>query len=177
MSSFNWPSRSTGVGTYLPLSGGTLSGPLTVNGQLIGKGTTSGDNAAAGYIGEYIEAVVSSGTAWPGTTTQYCDLASIALGAGDWDVTGIADINTNGASVTYMDLGISKTSGNSSTGLSFGQNYLELSASNGFNHGGLSIPNYRINVTGPTTVYLKGNAGFSGGTPQYGCRISARRPR
>lgn len=158
----------------------TISGAKTFDGQLIGKGTATNDSAAAGYIGEVISsaAVANSNSA---ATTVWDDLTSISLTAGDWNVTGMAEWDTNGATITQFQAGISTTSGNDTTGLNIGDNYIYIeqgSSSTAIKSFPLVIANYRISLTGTTTVYLKRQAIFSAGTPRTrGYRISARRVR
>jgi len=155
-------------------SSGTTKIAITSTGAAI-AGTNTNDSAAAGYVGEYVSSAVTATNY--GATNVWGDLTSISLTAGDWDVTAVAFINVNGATMTYADTGISVTSGNSSTGLVFGDNYLEINAVPTFNTG-ISIPAYRISIASTTTVYLKYRAGYSaGGPPTAAGRLSARRVR
>jgi hypothetical protein len=156
-----------------------ICGQFDSTGAFSAKGTTTNNSAASGYIGEYIESVV--GVISAPTSTQYGDLTSISLTAGDWDVTAVTMFNSNGATWSACGNGISVTSGNSGTGLVLGSNRL------GSNFASSSttpiaqssvIPSYRMSLSSTTTVYLKFTATYSAGTPQtYGGRISARRVR
>lgn len=145
------------------------------------RGTTTNDSAAAGYVGQYTESVVAAGTSIPNATTQYGDLTSISLTAGDWDVTAVVSFVANGATVTAFDIGISTTSGNSGTGLAYGNNEIDfaggLTASAAFTRMALVLPSYRVSIASTTTHYLKLYAAYTVATPQYGCRLSARRVR
>lgn len=159
----------------------TIAGTKTFSGQLIGKGTATNDSAAAGYIGEYIESLVSSNTS-VGTSGQYFDATSITLTAGDWDVTGLLTIKSNSATFTstYFAIGISTTTGNSATGLVEGVNDFDYGAvvPTTFSNFGMSVPTYRMSVAGSTVVYLKGFVQvYTVGTPKYTCRLSAWRRR
>lgn len=141
-------------------------------------GTTTNDAAAAGYVGEYIESVQTA-TSVP-TSTQYGDLTSITLSAGDWDVSAASYFDRNGATWQLVTIGISITSGNSTTGLVFGSSQIEeswASTSTAVLEKGLVIPSYRMSVNGSTTVYFKMMATYSVATPQLRGRISARRVR
>jgi len=142
------------------------------------KGTTTNDSATAGDVGEYVQSVVADVSV--GTTAQYYDITSISLTAGDWDVTGIVMYLRNGASWTGIELGISQTTGNSGTGLVAGSNAVysyPAAASTVYNYVTLSIPSFRILLSGNSTVYLKGYAEYTAATPiRYG-RLSARRVR
>jgi len=142
------------------------------------RGTTAGDAAAAGMVGEYVESVVPSGSV--GTASQYFDITSIPLTAGDWDVTGIGMYLRNGASWTGIEIGISQTSGNSGTGLVPGSSniyYYPAAAGTTQNYVSLSIPSYRISLSGNSTVYLKGYLEYTAATPTRYGRLSARRVR
>ena len=63
-------------------------GAATFLGTMVSKGFADGSNAAAGNVGEYAEAVfspainISSATVW--------NIGTLALTAGDWDITGTA---------------------------------------------------------------------------------------
>ncbi len=140
------------------------------------KGVSTTTDATAGNVGEYVESLVTTPTNIPGATTAWGDLTSISLGAGDWDVTGLASFNANGALLTSGQIGISTTSGNSATGLTNGVNvgWVTLTNSTTINRDGL-VPSYRMSLSGTTTVYLKANFAYTVATPQYTCRLSARR--
>jgi hypothetical protein len=151
----------------------------TINSQLIFKGTATNDSAAAGYVGEVFRGVQSTYTNFP-TSTQYGDGTSIALTAGDWDLSAIMVTNINGATWSLNELGISSTTGNSSSGLTGGDNHVFGAWANTatvITSMGLAIPSFRVQLTGNTTYYLKVSATYTAGTPQYKCRLSARRVR
>lgn len=155
----------------------SVAGAKTFTTQLIGKGTATNDSAAAGYIGEYIESVVSA-VNYP-TSTQYGDATSIALTAGDWDVSADAEIDVNGTTFTELNLGISVTTGNSSTGLTTGSNTSRLLYSANpatLQRTQMTVPVYRLSLSGSATVYLKYKATYSS-SPQIYARLSARRVR
>lgn len=156
-----------------------VAGAKTFTTQLIGKGTTTNDDAAAGYIGEYIAATATA-TNFPSSGT-YGDFASISLTAGDWDVSLIGSINRNAATVTEYRMGISITSGNSSTGLQTGDSQAAFSGTTALatvNELPFVVPSLRKSYSGTTTTYFKFLATFSAGTPQVSFgRISGRRVR
>lgn len=148
-------------------------------GQLIGKGTTTNDNAQAGYIGESTETVNSTSVAFP-TTDELGDGASLSLTAGDWELTATMEADSNGATWSQTQIGISVTSGNSATGLTIGSNRLRFSfgsTSTAVLRVPLTIPMYRLTLSATTTVYLKVYSSYSAGSPTYRCRLSARRRR
>lgn len=152
-----------------------VSGTLTGTGQLIGAGSTNGSNAAAGIIGEYFTSGAQGPTNAP-ATTQYGDLASIPLTAGDWDVTFPVELIQNGSTLTKAFFGISTHTGNDGTGLVSGDNFFPICFSTSFAQSGNSLT-YRINISTPQTVYAKMYSEYSAGTPQFRGRISARRAR
>lgn len=143
-------------------------------------GTNTNDSASAGYIGEYISSVVGV-TAVP-SSNVYGDATSITLSAGDWDVTGVI-LYDQGTPATWSntEIGISTTSGNSATGLTFGDNYFTSRWANSSTTPTFStmvLPNVRMSLSGSTVVYLKMRLTYSANTPNItGARISARRMR
>lgn len=155
------------------------TGYLTVgaSNNIVGSDGTA--DAATGNIGQYISSSVSTPTNVPGATTAWGDMTSISLTAGDWDVTGIADYTANGSTMSAgLYTGISTTSGNSATGLNIGDNEVCIPvASAAAPNRTATIAAVRMRITSTTTVYLKENATYVTATPQYTCRLSARRVR
>lgn len=176
---------TNGAGTITlsaPQNIGTSSnvsfGSGTFSGQLKGNGTTTNDNASAGQIGEYISSTISSPTNFP-TSGQFGDLTHINLTAGDWDVSA-ALWGAVGANWSNFAIGISSSTGNSSTGLTLGDNYIQnifATTSSIPSQQGLSIPSYRVSLAGSTTIYLKYFANWTVTVPTAQGRISARRIR
>jgi len=169
--------------------------PATANGANLGQislpwatlytsgiaGTTTNGNATAGNVGEYIESVV--GVVNLPASTQSGELTSIALTAGDWDVSLTVKFQQNAAVYTnsHLTLLLGTASGNNQTGAVDGSSKLDFygqTATTIENVSG-SIPCIRVSLAAPATYYLKVYAGtYSSGTPQtYGARISARRIR
>lgn len=169
------------------LNGTTLTLSSTVNSNLSFDntsthgivGSTTNDAAAAGNVGEYKESAHTGNTNLPISSGQWGDITSLSLTAGDWLVTAIAPVNQNGAtSFTFLDYGISTTSGNSSTGLNIGQNYFESPAPGAAADVTIIVPTYRISLSGTTTIYFKVNTTFATATPiTQGYRLSAWRVR
>lgn len=156
------------------------SGQITFSPTTTGiKGTTTNDNAAAGNVGEYIEATVSNQNY--GTNNQWADITSISLTAGDWDVTLITNNYRNTstqAQFTLTEIGISTTTGNSSTGLIVGSNQIDYSnGTTGIEEIGLTIAGYRQSLSATTTIYGKVFGSYSAGQPKIWARLSARRIR
>ncbi len=177
----------TQLGTKAPLASPTFTGTVTTPGLSSTDniafspttkgitGTTTNDNAAAGNVGESVRGY-SAGHNATGTG-QWFDVTSISLTAGDWDIAGQINFNLAGATATQMNGGVSITTGNSATGLTLGDNWLQTSVPNSIFDTSVCVASYRLSLSGPTTVYLKGNIAFSAGTPNAYGRISARRVR
>lgn len=177
-----WTDRDTGVyspgADNLALScGGTKVLDAKASGVAI-IGTNTNSSATAGWVGEYLESTVTAFTAWPATTAQYGDGTSLSLTAGDWDVTAVAEFRDNGATIAGIsEMGIGTASGNSSTGLVGGSNAVGIAAFGATTWWGGAVPNFRVSLSATTTYYLKLFLTYSAGTPQYRCRLSARRVR
>ena len=142
-------------------------------------GTTTNDNACTGCYGEYKSsaAIVLANFA---TSTQYSDVASISLTAGDWDVTACLNAYNNGATGTNFFVGISSTSGNSGAGMTQGVELLGshfASATDATGNASQCIPSLRISLSSTKTYYLKSRGSYTIGTPQKLGNISARRAR
>jgi hypothetical protein len=142
-------------------------------------GTNTNDSAAAGFVGEVIESVAGFTNA--PTSGQYGDLTSISLTAGDWSVSVYGTWAINTATVPAgndSDVGVSTTTGNSSTGLvagdTVGIDFLVASTRTQVN---ISIPPKRFSLSATTTVYLKYRSNYSAGVPQCAGRITATRRR
>lgn len=111
----------------------------------------------------------------------YGDATSISLSSGNWLVNCMGVLTEGNLEVhSGFHLGISTTSGNSSTGLTTGDNlaiFGNSSTLETFDYPiTLSIPSYRMSLSSTTTVYLKYQAWWSGnGAPLLSSRISAIR--
>lgn len=180
------PSTTAGTikvktGVNLTLDGDAVvlaNAALNRTGGIAVQGTNTNDDAPAGRFGEFLQQRVTSFTDVPGATTAWADATSKSLTAGDWDVTAVLTMSLNGATMTSFDVGISTTSGNDATGLQEGDNWVQnASLPVGTVHQGVSVPSFRMSLSGTTTVYLKLRAAYAVATPQYTCRLSARRVR
>ena len=142
-------------------------------------GTTTNDSAAAGLVGQYIESIATDTVAV--TSTNYGDLTSISLTAGDWDVSAVVYWDNNGATWTIAQYGISTTAGNNGVGLSAGENFISNAWASSATTPTIltgSIAPYRMSLASTTTVYLKYRSTYSaGGPPHSQGRLSARRVR
>lgn len=149
---------------------GPVAAPVVIN------GVTNAGDAAAGKVGEYLTAN-ASGVNQPTSGTPV-NVTSLALTAGDWDVTGSISFTPAGTTTVARLIGsLSLT-----TGVSGGSNsgaYLQLADTN-LTTGSLqtfSIGMLRVSVSGATTVFLVANATFGVSTMAHAGIIRARRVR
>lgn len=134
------------------------------------SGTTTNDNAPAGFIGEYATA---TGTNSPGTATP-SNVTSISLTAGDWDVQGSIQTNTGG-SITGGAVYLSTTSAAVDPGFPNNGAYLTLNVPAGTNvRAPIGIARFSLAAT--TTVYLVSNISYTVSNTNTGF-IWARRAR
>ena len=112
-------------------------------------GTATNDNAAAGIIGEWIESFVSLSL-----TTATMNITSIALTAGDWDLS--ACVNYNGSKAnSRLTLGISLVSATFEGSYGKEKNMNLVSSTSSF--GSAEIPRLRKSLAAAATVYLVGS--------------------
>src|SRR5271165_2517621 len=114
-------------------------------------GVANGSNATAGHVGEYIFSVFPSGG--PFGNGVWGDESSINLTAGDWDITLVEQLNSNGSDANMFEIGISTTSGNSTSGLSLGDNLVESTVANSLLN--QIVPSWRFSSTASFTIYAK----------------------
>jgi hypothetical protein len=133
-------------------------------------GTTTNNNAAVGYIGEFVSSLVQNVTVVAsGTGTN---LTSISLTAGDWDITGV--LTLYGSGNRSFGISISTTSGVFNSG-SRGLNFTWGAGDTTAGVGSVSIPRIRASLSSTTTYYLNGIGSVS--TDTYDGYITARRVR
>ena len=166
-----WP--ITGVVTSSAALVGAVNATITTPTILTPtiQGITSGSNAGAGNVGEFISATASSFSL---TTSTPANATSISLTAGDWDVSGGFTITASSNVMSNAVCGWSTTS----AGFGSPGTYMQVgmaSGSVGTWAGG--IPVGRLNITSTTTVYMVCEAIFSSGTASVGGIIQARRIR
>lgn len=174
---------ATGGKPLISATGGDTNIILQLQGKGTGgveiEGTATNDNAAAGYVGEVISSVVTSGSAVSLTTGNYATVTSISLTAGDWDVFGMVVLNlTSATGVTDEIAGISATAGSQTFGPIDTPANRKLSPS--YSPGAANsypLSAGRITLTGTTTYYLQGRSAFSGGSASAYGHIWARRSR
>ncbi len=122
------------------------------------KGTMTNDNAATGYVGEYVSSTVTSGSAVSLTTTTVANVTSISLSAGDWDVSGVVGFTGSGYTLTYVQSGTSTVSATlGSVGSYDSRNTVSSPAVNEEQ----VVPTQRYSLSATTTVYLVARASFT----------------
>jgi len=139
-------------------------------------GTSTNDAAATGYVGESVESFAGPVSA-PASNT-FGDITSITLTAGNWDVSCIvSSILNTGTSITSVSGGLGNASGTSGLGLTNGDTQGYSVPPTAQYQPIITIPAKRVSIASTTTYYLKMWMSYSGGTPQFQGRISARRVR
>lgn len=182
----NWFSGTLGSNLYSINYGGSSGSPsgstvlFTINPSTNAvsiSGTNTNDNAAAGFVGQYVESIISANTNVPGASGVWADCTSISLTAGDWQLTSIIEVIPNGATMNGPNqLGIGVNAGTNITDLVRGSNLTTVNNSSSENRGGM-LGGYRLSLATTTTVYMKFNAVFTVATPQFNGRLSAVRTR
>jgi len=160
--------------TYYKIFGvTTFGGELNV--EMVG-GTTTNNNAPAGFVGEYVETIVAPASAVALVTATWKTVTSISLSPGDWDVTSSVGLSLAGSTtVTYFQSNISSATDNA--GLD------ENRSSTPYPGTTLSVNPKQVNVTTRysvsvnTIVYLTAIAAFAVSTCGAYGKISARRVR
>ena len=164
------PTTNQMGGNFLPLSGGTMTGPLAL------VGVTDGSNALAGQVGEVIAVNVTTPVSL--TTAVPAVVASVSLTAGDWDVSGeIWSVTFNSATLVLGALGPSTTLGGSSA-LNSSRGQLQVNTA-GTLQGSvvMALRPCRASLSAPGTYYLMAQANFASGAPTATGNIIARRAR
>jgi hypothetical protein len=129
------------------------------------KGTTTNDSATAGYLGEYISSSIEVGSAvsFAVSGTAY-NITSVSLTAGNWHCTGmVSDNPAAGTTTTYVSGAISTTSATIPTIPNAG-GWGQWAGSVDGNISKTASFAKRVPLASTTTVYLVGQAGFSGST-------------
>jgi hypothetical protein len=150
-------------GAYLPLAGGTMNGSVAL------KGVTDGSDAAAGQIGEYLSASLTSTSAAASNASK--DIGSLALTAGDWDVYGTLRMPAIAGLQGYWGVLATAPNGANAFASTYGGAANVSSASSGLTVSG------RVSTAAPLSLYLNAGVGYSGSVPTLSGFLSARRVR
>jgi hypothetical protein len=139
-------------------------------------GTAAADDAAAGNIGEQVISAVGLGSGPSLTSPNPSNVTSIALTAGDWDITGQVVFEFTSAT----------QSGDSTASLSGVSATLKGDSTDGYNGQRLTtttckqtiaLPAQRVTTASSPTMYLVAQAIFSAGSCKASGFIRARRIR
>lgn len=143
-------------------------------------GTATNDAAAAGYVGERFTSSQSTYTNFT-TTATYQNITSIALTAGDWDISAFFTYSSNSATITAASnsIFVISTTTASAAGATEGINiaYIPQAALLGTSFFSEGITPYRVSLSATTTYYLNAQATFTLGNPQFVGTIRAVRVR
>jgi hypothetical protein len=173
---------SAGVATNITalnatqLTTGTVPAARTNGHQ---NGTATNDNAALGEIGEYIESIITSGSAVSVVSGTPKTITSITLTAGDWEVDTVAQFlpaNTTQFSQLAVSMSL-VTNTNDVTPGRFFQVPQNTITSNGASAYSTALPNYRFSLSGSTTIFMVVTTTFSVSTMTSFGIIRARRAR
>lgn len=165
----------------------TIVGHATNFTGVVMAGTKTNNSAAAGNVGEYLQAsrLKSAATGATSTTTLNVTASALSLTAGDWDVSGVVVfLAAATTSVTLLKSAISKTSatlpatdtigvptsGEVSAQISTAANIMTGDTS-------LQMPMCRISLASTTSIFLVANATFSVSTLTVYGSLNARRVR
>lgn len=139
-------------------------------------GTNTNDNAAAGHVGEYVVGTVLQASAVSLVSNTPQNVVSIALSAGDWDVSLAAYfIPSSGAAVSLAAGYISTASATANMVAGFFGQMSNLTG-NSFIVS-TSVPKKRFSLASGETIFFVADAIFTGGTVTAFGEISARRVR
>lgn len=154
----------------LPASGVTWAKPAA---PFLAKGTTTNDSAAAGNVGEYMDAGTAYANRVSLSNATVANVATLSLTAGDWDVEGFVGYEGVSATVDYVNGGASPISATLDNWYSQSAFFFTTKT---FNHVNL-IPTRRVSLAAPASVYMVASSGFSAGTIEAWGTIRARRVR
>jgi hypothetical protein len=167
---------STNASAYGVKIDNVVVGPQPAAGTAV-TGVTNGVNAGSGVVGEIIESKATGATVSSGS---YGDLTSITLTAGDWLISANASFSFgtgSGGGTSDVILGISTTSGNSISGVVFGDSGALNFAPTASAESNATIVALHRNISGTTTYYLKNRGDVTSGHFTVDYRITAQRIR
>lgn len=156
-----------------------------VNGTKI-RGTTTNDDAATGFVGEYLQnsRVSSNKTGLTTTVVVNVPTSNMSITAGDWDIGGMVVFSTSGATVSQWKAAI-----NTASATMVADDKMGVPTANAWgnlDNPGLTtasvdrclvLPPSRVTVASTTTIYLVASATFSAGSVSVYGAYWARRVR
>jgi len=162
-----------------PTLGSATATQITFNPTTGGiVGTPTNNSAGAGFVGEYIESILVSGSATGLTTGTDKTVTSISLTAGDWDVDcNLVYIPNAATSISRYSVALSLTTNTfDSTAGRFSQTVIPATVLGAFNLS-IPVPAYRFSLSGTTSIFMVANAAFTVNTLAAWGIIRARRIR
>jgi hypothetical protein len=171
-------SLATGVITCTKTNNVAFTTNATASvGQLPGE--TSTGSASAGNVGEYIESVITSGSAVSLVSGTPKTITSISLTAGDWEVDTVAQFfPANTTQFTQLAVSLSLvTNTNDVTPGRFFQVPQNSITSTGASSYSCALPNYRFSLSSTTSIFMVSTSTFSVSTMTGFGIIRARRAR
>lgn len=173
---------ATGDNPGLQATGSDTNVEMTLTGKgnlgVRTKGTGTNNSAAAGYVGEILEATLESGSATSLTTVTAKTIISLALTAGDWDVYGCVAYACAAGTINAVNAtGISSVDNNlPANAYEYQVGYWDTAGTN--QNASQSAPPLRVSVpVGGATYYLVGYSQFTVSTLTAYGKIWARRAR
>ncbi len=167
-------------------SGGTSVFTMGSAGNAI-LGTNTNNDAAAGFVGEVLQAsrLKSAATGASSTVSLNVLATALSLTAGDWDVSGcLVFLPAASTSITLLKAAISKTSATlpatDTIGVpTSGEVSAQYTTAANVATGDISLvmPTCRISLATTTSIYLVANATFSASTLTVYGSLNARRAR
>lgn len=141
-------------------------------------GTTAGDNAGSGTVGQYTESVITSGSSVSLVTSTGKDVTSIVLGAGDWDITAAVMFSCGATTSVTGYAGYLSTTADTPD-LTPGRAAQQIGAAFVPNASVITqtLPVYRSSSSGSTTWHLVALGVFTTSTMNAFGIIRARRVR
>lgn len=175
--------QDVGLGAFISGTSSGTNETLKLTGKGTGaaaiKGTGTNDSAAAGYVGEYLEVDVASGSPVALTTNTAKTIASLALTAGDWDVEASCFLlPAASTSVSRSQAGISSVTDSASFVNNSAHQIISSAAQVPGNVAtSCRAGPVRISISGTTTYYLVAFSTFTVSTMSAYGHMSARRAR
>lgn len=186
-STYTIPDAGTTASFVMNAGNSSIAGVKTFSTQAIITGTATNDNAAAGVVGEYLQAsrLKSAATGATSTTSLNVTAAALSLTAGDWDVSGcVVFLPAATTSVTILKAAISKTTATlpatDTIGVpTSGEVAAQITTAANIATGDISLdmPMCRISLASTTNIFLVANATFSVSTLTVYGSLNARRVR
>lgn len=148
------------------------------------QGTTTNDNAAAGIVGEVMTSTVAIGSAVAETTATPVDVTTLALTAGDWEVSGVVNRVLTATTATAYGAAISPTANTVPAQAGGSGVAADSSVTQNAVFGATVTGNYvtivgpvRVSIAATTTIHLVAADTFSAGTIDVFGTLRARRVR